>query len=212
MEQEEPERRAIPRLILLFHPGTEQIRSLFDLSSLLRCPNLGGKWDLGVAQAKHAPFETQELGESYIHWDRRHVEEKLQQWRGMSNATHPLALEEESLLIARRKPISGVIRGSANGYKYHVFRDLGAYDSSEEVDENDMLPIKAVRNGQQDMVQRLLRGGANVEAKDIDLLRTPLGWAAEGGLDSIAKALLLRNAAVDRCDMKGWTPLLLAVA
>lgn len=61
-------------------------------------------------------------------------------------------------------------------------------------------------------VQRLIEAGEPVDRSDLDLLRSPLLWAAEGGYTDLVAFLLDRGANIeDRAD-EGESPLMLAAS
>lgn len=59
-------------------------------------------------------------------------------------------------------------------------------------------------------VQRLIEVGEPVDRSDLDLLRTPLLWAAEGGYTELAGFLLDRGANIEDWADEGESPLMLA--
>lgn len=69
---------------------------------------------------------------------------------------------------------------------------------------------EAVEKGETEKVAQLLRGGAQLEAKDKEGF-TPLSTAAYKGRGEIAKLLISKGAAVDAVDNVGGTPLLWAI-
>ncbi|HIJ64626.1 MAG TPA: hypothetical protein HPP77_01640, partial [Candidatus Hydrogenedentes bacterium] len=68
---------------------------------------------------------------------------------------------------------------------------------------------EAARDGHQDAVRRLLRRGADINAKD-DAGRTPLHWAAANGHVGMVKFLVSRGADVNTKDNDGRCPIHLA--
>jgi ankyrin repeat protein len=69
--------------------------------------------------------------------------------------------------------------------------------------------LNASRNGNLEGVQRLIKEGASVEAKN-DYGWSPLLLAAKYGQDAMCKLLINKNASVEAKDNYGRTPLLLA--
>lgn len=74
---------------------------------------------------------------------------------------------------------------------------------SEDV---DALLLAAARDGDDEDVKRLLKEGANIEARDLDRF-TPLMWASTQGHDEVVKTLLEHNADVNATSTQGYSAL-----
>ncbi|KAL8991971.1 MAG: hypothetical protein Q9169_007483 [Polycauliona sp. 2 TL-2023] len=70
---------------------------------------------------------------------------------------------------------------------------------------------KAAANGDEAMVDLLLRHGAHMEAKDAELM-TPLHYACEAGNERIVAQLLNKKSNVEGLGKRGMTPLVCAAA
>lgn len=75
---------------------------------------------------------------------------------------------------------------------------------------SDQSLFDAVKAGDAEQVRDLLKGGANVRAKD-RYKETPLIYAAQNDSLEIIKLLIEHNALVDFPGERGWTPLRYAV-
>ena len=67
----------------------------------------------------------------------------------------------------------------------------------------------AAKHGQEATAQKLLDGGANIQAKDEDG-QTPLSWAARNGHEAVVKLLLAEDSVDPDSKDDGQTPLSLA--
>ncbi|KAL8864656.1 MAG: hypothetical protein Q9174_007270, partial [Haloplaca sp. 1 TL-2023] len=85
---------------------------------------------------------------------------------------------------------------------------LGARAKVNARDKKSMsTPLhKAAMNGNENMIDLLIRNGAHTEAKDGDLM-TPLHYACEAGKDGVATQLLNRKAGIEAIGRRGMTPL-----
>jgi ankyrin repeat protein len=71
--------------------------------------------------------------------------------------------------------------------------------------------ILASMNGHKEIVELLLKNGADIEAKDSDG-RTALMWASTYGHSAIVELLLKNGADIEAKDSHGWTALIWASA
>lgn len=83
-------------------------------------------------------------------------------------------------------------------------------DDADEVSGTTPLQMAAAY-GHEDVLDLLLRHGANVSARDTGG-RTALHWAAEGGTPAIVQSLVVHQADVNVQDASGETPLHIAAA
>ncbi|KAL8956292.1 MAG: hypothetical protein Q9183_006347, partial [Haloplaca sp. 2 TL-2023] len=90
---------------------------------------------------------------------------------------------------------------------------LGARAKVNARDKKSMsTPLhKAAMNGNENMIDLLIRHGAHTEAKDGDLM-TPLHYACEAGRDGVATQLLTKKAGIETIGRRGMTPLVCAAA
>jgi ankyrin repeat protein len=78
----------------------------------------------------------------------------------------------------------------------------------KQIDLNEMLK-DAVLKGKLKRIERLLKAGAEIEAKDKDGI-TALIWAAHVGGMEACRLLIEKGAKVDAKDKMGWTALMFA--
>lgn len=89
--------------------------------------------------------------------------------------------------------------------------EAGKIDVNAKDDKYGRTPLSwASANGYEDVIDKLLDMGADVEADDNDGL-TPLFLAADTGQTAVAETLLSKGALVDAGDEDGPTPLFLAL-
>src|SRR5690606_39439181 len=83
-------RRSMPKIRLLVQQIVEQIRSLYDLSSLLRRPGVLDRYIRSVSSRSNAPTSTDPdvlMPSAGFHTsDESHVLEKVLQWRGLTKS------------------------------------------------------------------------------------------------------------------------------
>ena len=101
----ERHRRSVPKIFRLSQQITDQVRSLFDLSALLRRPKIVNKY------LRSEPSKTKDFGTdgsnpaspstSFITFDESHVTEKTQQWRGLTKSSYGMPFEEEEVSLSR---------------------------------------------------------------------------------------------------------------
>ncbi|KAM0418719.1 hypothetical protein ACHAPT_012317 [Fusarium lateritium] len=88
--------RRMPKICLLAQQIADQIRSLYDLSSLLRRPRIADKYIRSVSSKSHqATPDTLPLIASFSKSDESHVVEKMLQWRGLTKAEQSLVFGDE---------------------------------------------------------------------------------------------------------------------
>ncbi|RSL99813.1 hypothetical protein CEP52_009470, partial [Fusarium oligoseptatum] len=92
-----PRRNRMPKICLLVQQITDQIRSLYDMSSLLRRPRITDKYIRSVNSKSHTTAsDTQPLMVSFSKLDESHIVEKVLQWRGLTKSGQSLSCEDES--------------------------------------------------------------------------------------------------------------------
>ncbi|KAJ6028159.1 C2H2 type zinc finger domain protein [Penicillium herquei] len=90
--------KRIPRIRLLVQQILAQIRSLFDLSSLLRRPKLAGRYITSVnTKTKEMIINTDRvpLITAFASLDESHILEKVLQWRGLTKSGRYIEFDEE---------------------------------------------------------------------------------------------------------------------
>ncbi|RSL56987.1 hypothetical protein CEP54_008523 [Fusarium duplospermum] len=93
----QPRRNRMPKIRLLVQQITDQIRSLYDLSSLLRRPRIADKYIRSVSSKSHtAASDTLPLMASFSKLDESHIVEKVLQWRGLTKSGQSLSCEDET--------------------------------------------------------------------------------------------------------------------
>lgn len=91
------ERRRVPKIGILLRQITEQVHSLFEVSSVLRRPTIEGKWIRSVPKSRdRANVDgTLQVSDAYKGLDMLHVSEKIQSWRGLGKDAVALSIEHE---------------------------------------------------------------------------------------------------------------------
>ncbi|KAJ5721902.1 C2H2 type zinc finger domain protein [Penicillium malachiteum] len=92
--------KRIPRIRLLVQQILAQIRSLFDLSSLLRRPKLAGRYITSVntkAKERMISVDTLPLATAFTSLDESHILEKVLQWRGLTKSGRDIEFEGEEV-------------------------------------------------------------------------------------------------------------------
>lgn len=91
----------MPKIQLILDYTYQQISSLFDLSSLLRRPTIGGKYIRSVGKKKTEPEDEddydsdEEFSKPCRTYDLNHVTEKLRLWRGFAKDAQAIEFEDE---------------------------------------------------------------------------------------------------------------------
>ncbi|KAF4336913.1 transcriptional repressor tup1 [Fusarium beomiforme] len=99
LNEEEDTGNRMPKICLLVNQITEQIRSLFDLSALLRRPKVKDKYIRSIGSEKTSNLdssETSSLASAFIGLDERHIVQKTLQWRGLTKSTMKFDVDVES--------------------------------------------------------------------------------------------------------------------
>lgn len=93
------ERRSMPKIRLLVQQIVGQIRSLYDLSSLLRRPSIADKYIRSVSSKLNtstlSDSDALPLSVGFRTSDESHVAEKVLQWRGLTKSGLAVKFEEE---------------------------------------------------------------------------------------------------------------------
>ncbi|KAK4195455.1 Tetratricopeptide repeat-domain-containing protein, partial [Triangularia verruculosa] len=94
----EREHRTIPKIVFYIRLISTQIRSLYDISALLRRPTMSSKYIRSVKKADKKSQETENimLKRAFSTYDHRHVIEKVRQWRGKTKCAREMDLEKEA--------------------------------------------------------------------------------------------------------------------
>ncbi|KAJ6178050.1 C2H2 type zinc finger domain protein [Penicillium mononematosum] len=91
----------MPKIRLLVQQMLEQIRSLYELSALLRRPKISDKYIRSVnSNSKGATLNDQDslpLDVSFSHYDEGHIVEKVLQWRGLAKSGRCVEFEDEDV-------------------------------------------------------------------------------------------------------------------
>ena len=99
-------------------------------------------------------------------------------------------------------------KGNVNDVKFYLRSDPAAL---KRPNENGMYPIhRAADNGRLEVVQLLLKAGADVNTPHATVQATPLQYAASGGHVEVVRTLLDAKANVNATDSTGRTPLMWA--
>ncbi|KAJ3471850.1 hypothetical protein MRS44_001949 [Fusarium solani] len=94
---DQPRRNRMPKIRLLVQQITDQIRSLYDLSSLLQRPRIADKYIRSVSSKSHtAASDTLPLMVCFSKLDESHAIEKILQWRGLTKSGQSLSCENEA--------------------------------------------------------------------------------------------------------------------
>lgn len=89
-------RRTLPKVTFLVQRVVEQIRSLYDLSALLRRPTVSNKYIRSAEEAGKLPLgEAASLQQAFAAADYDHVLEKVRQWRGLTKCDKGVATAGE---------------------------------------------------------------------------------------------------------------------
>ncbi|RYP02653.1 hypothetical protein DL764_005698 [Monosporascus ibericus] len=92
--------RRVPKICLLVQQIIEHIRSLYDLSSLLRRPNIADKYIRSIPPkpdpAALGESDTLPLSVGFSSSDESHVLEKVLQWRGLTKSGRSFEFEDEN--------------------------------------------------------------------------------------------------------------------
>ena len=92
---------------------------------------------------------------------------------------------------------------------YPALLDMFEIDLQKALTLRDAWLLRTAQEGQEEVLKRLLRGGADLAARD-GRGRTPLLWAAENGHEAVVRLLLEEGADVESKDtVYAQTPLLL---
>ncbi|RYP17412.1 hypothetical protein DL765_004542 [Monosporascus sp. GIB2] len=93
--------RRVPKICLLVQQIFEQVRSLYDLSSLLRRPNTADKYIRSTPSkpdtAALGDSDTLPLSVGFSSSDESHVLEKVLQWRSMTKSGRSFEFEDENV-------------------------------------------------------------------------------------------------------------------
>ncbi|KAL6359034.1 hypothetical protein LRP88_09232 [Fusarium phalaenopsidis] len=96
----QPRPKRMPKIRLLVQQIADQIRSLYDLSSLLRRPRIADKYLRSVNSKSHTTASDQPvtlpLMVSFSKLDESHIIEKVLQWRGLTKSGQSLNCEDEA--------------------------------------------------------------------------------------------------------------------
>ncbi|KAJ5716894.1 hypothetical protein N7488_002540 [Penicillium malachiteum] len=104
--------KRIPRIRILVQQILAQIRSLFDLSSLLRRPKLSERYITSVntkAQERVINADSIPLVTAFTPLDESHILEKVLQWRGLTKSACYIEFEEEEAAPVDQKFNAGHI-------------------------------------------------------------------------------------------------------
>lgn len=100
----------MPKIRLLIQQIVGQIRSLYDLSSLLRRPKIADKYIRSInsklGTLTSGDSETLPLSVGFRVSDENHVVEKVLQWRGLTKAEKNVIFEEEGVATTRESLIT----------------------------------------------------------------------------------------------------------
>ncbi|KAI8719837.1 C2H2-type domain-containing protein [Fusarium sp. LHS14.1] len=98
----QPRPKRMPKICLLVRQIADQIRSLYDLSSLLRRPRIADKYIRSVgSKSCIATSDTLPLMVSFNKLDESHVIEKVLQWRGLTKSGQSFSCENETPIQER---------------------------------------------------------------------------------------------------------------
>jgi ankyrin repeat protein len=132
----------------------------------------------------------------------------------------PRSLPQPQAPLSRAEPIEELkkpttqslfeadMRGNVNDVKVYVERDPQAVRRPNPV---GLFPIHlAAQQGHSEVIQVLLRAGADVNTPHVKVRATPLQYAATHGHVDAMRTLLAAGARVDPVDSQGRTPLMWA--
>lgn len=93
----ERKHRTMPKIVFYIQLISAQIRSLYDISALLRRPTMSSKYIRSVKKVDKKPqeIETMMLKRAFSTYDHRHIIEKVRQWRGKTKCAREIGLEKE---------------------------------------------------------------------------------------------------------------------
>ncbi|RYP55838.1 hypothetical protein DL771_012305 [Monosporascus sp. 5C6A] len=96
-ERDGPQRHTMPKICLLNQQILAQIRSLYDLSSLLRRPQVRGKYLRSVKAVlkDDSTSETIPLKAAFVRRDYSHIVEKVHLWRGPTKCEMRIEFDTE---------------------------------------------------------------------------------------------------------------------
>lgn len=101
----------MPKIRLLVQQVLAQIRSLYDLSALLRRPKVAGKYIRSVHSiTKKATLENQDtmpLSAGFSGADESHIVEKVLQWRGLTKSQQCIEFEDEDVAPMGQESTNG---------------------------------------------------------------------------------------------------------
>jgi hypothetical protein len=100
-DDSEYQRQRVPKIRQLVQQMLEQIRSLYDLSSLLRRPKIVDKYIRSVNsklnRATLSESDTLPLSVAFSSSDESHIMEKVLQWRGLTKSGRNVEFEDEDV-------------------------------------------------------------------------------------------------------------------
>ncbi|KAI0415957.1 hypothetical protein F5X98DRAFT_206235 [Xylaria grammica] len=100
---DESERRKMPKICLYFKQIVEQIGSLHEISSLLRRPTVTNKFirsmNLGLEATTLQGSGTVDLNSAFGIFDNSHILEKVTQWRGLGKSLQSVVLSNEAVAL-----------------------------------------------------------------------------------------------------------------
>ncbi|KAJ2990938.1 hypothetical protein NUW58_g2713 [Xylaria curta] len=103
-DEDESQRRTMPKIRLLVQHIADQIRSLHEISSLLRRPTVTNKSihsiNTGVEEITLQGSDHVPLNRAFEVFDNNHILEKVLQWRGLSKSLRHITFSEENVAPA----------------------------------------------------------------------------------------------------------------
>ncbi|RWA09194.1 hypothetical protein EKO27_g5903 [Xylaria grammica] len=100
---DESERRKMPKICLYFQQIVEQIGSLHEISSLLRRPTVTNKFirstNLGLEATTLQGSGTIDLNSAFGIFDNSHILEKVTQWRGLGKSLQSVVFSDEAVAL-----------------------------------------------------------------------------------------------------------------
>ncbi|RYP69214.1 hypothetical protein DL769_005329 [Monosporascus sp. CRB-8-3] len=96
-ERDGPQRHSMPKICFLVQQILAQIRSLYSLSSLLRRPQVGGKYlrSIKAVLKDDSTSETIPLKAAFVKCDYSHIVEKVHLWRGPTKCEMHMEFDTE---------------------------------------------------------------------------------------------------------------------